>query len=80
MLLEPGEGNALHSFASVAKATEHFLMILGALESDEAPLSNPYLDVFRFFIGTKCSAQEKNVTFIGKSRDDVMNSSDLLPA
>jgi hypothetical protein len=35
---EPGEGDALHSFGPVAKATERFSMILGALESDEALL------------------------------------------
>ena len=35
---KPGEGDAMHSFEPVAKATERILMILGALESDEAHL------------------------------------------
>ena len=59
MLLEPGEGDALHSFGPVAKATERFLMILGALESAEAPLYKPYLDVSRFLIRKKDVASEK---------------------
>ena len=55
-------------------------MILGALESGEAPLYNPYLDVSRSFIRKKTVAWKKNVTLIAKSRSErgeVMNSSEL---
>ena len=37
-VLEPVEGDALHSFGPVAKANEAFSMKLGGLESAEAPL------------------------------------------
>ena len=37
-VFEPGGGDALYSFGPVSKATEWFWMILGALESGEAPL------------------------------------------
>ena len=57
--LKPGEGDAMHSFGPVAKATERFLMILGALESGEAPLYNPYLEVSRSFIRKKTVAWKK---------------------
>ena len=53
MSLKLGEGDALHSFGPVAKATERFLMILGALKNAEGPLYNPYLDVSRFLIRKK---------------------------
>ena len=80
MSLKPGGGDALHTFGPVAKANERFLMILGALKSDEAPLCNPYLDVFRFYIRKKTVAQKKNLTLIRKSsseRGEVLNSSEL---
>ena len=37
-VFEPGEGDALHSFGPVAKASEAFSMKLGGLESAGAPL------------------------------------------
>ena len=71
MSLKLGEGDALHSFGPVANANERFLMILGALKSDEAPLCNPYLDVFRFFIRKKYVAQKKiNLKGIRHTRSD----------
>ena len=54
--LKLDEGDDLQTFGSVAKTTERFLMILGALESDEAPRYNPYLDVSRLFIRKKTVA------------------------
>ena len=56
MFLKRGEGDALHTFGPVAETTERFFMILGALESREAPLYNPYLDVSRLFIRKKTVA------------------------
>ena len=78
MSLKAGEGDALHTFGPVAETTERFLMILGALESGEAPLYNSYLDVSRTFIRKKTVAWKKNVTLIAKPRCEVLNSRELL--